>query len=209
MSGKTRRCAASACGPNRSLNCTAGWPKWNGSGQGNSTPSSRTRSGRVPPPIRHERGGAVNSDKPCVRVSTIVATDPGDAFEVFTRETARWWRRDPRFRISSTVPGTVRFEALNGARVLEVFPDGESTEIGTILVWQPGERLVFEWRSGQFNPTERTEVEVTFARVKSGTEVTLEHRGWKPERDRQAFRDWLGLWWGDLFTTYRLQTRRR
>jgi len=147
--------------------------------------------------------------KPRVRVSTVVATDPAAAFEVFTRETALWWRRDPRFRISSAVPGTVRFDAPNGARVLEEFPGGESTEIGTILVWQPGERLVFEWRSGPFDPAEPTEVEVTFARVKGGTEVTLEHRGWKPERDGQAFRDWLGLWWGDLFTTYRLQTGRR
>ena len=143
-----------------------------------------------------------------VRVSTIVATDPADAFEVFTRETAHWWRRDARFRISSSMPGTVRFEAgAQGGRVLEEFPGGESTEIGTILVWQPGERLVFEWRSGHFDPSAATQVEVTFARVNSGTEVTLEHRGWKPERDSSAFRDWLGLWWGDLLTAYRLQIR--
>jgi uncharacterized protein YndB with AHSA1/START domain len=151
----------------------------------------------------------VDDVKPRVRVSTIVGTDPADAFEVFTRETALWWRRDPRFRISSSAPGTVRFEAgSRGGRVLEEFPGGESTEIGTILVWQPGERLVFEWRSGQFDPSVCTEVEVTFARVNSGTEVTLEHRGWKPERDSNAFRDWLGLWWGDLFTAYRRRIRR-
>ncbi|HJZ74123.1 MAG TPA: SRPBCC domain-containing protein [Vicinamibacterales bacterium] len=146
---------------------------------------------------------------PRVRVSTIVATDPAAAFEVFTRETAMWWRRDSRFRISSSVPGTVRFETgPQGGRVLEEFADGESTEIGAILVWQPGERLVFEWRSGAFDRTARTEVEVTFARVNRGTEVTLEHRGWQPERDGQAFRDWLGLWWGDLLTAYRLRIRR-
>jgi hypothetical protein len=38
----------------------------------------------------------VSEVKPRVRVSTIVATDPADAFEVFTQETALWWRRDPR-----------------------------------------------------------------------------------------------------------------
>src|SRR4030095_12079610 len=107
-----------------------------------------------------------------VRVSTVVGTDPADAFEVFTRDTSLWWRRDPRFRISSAVPGTVRFEAAEGARVLEEFPDGERNEIGTILVWQPGRRLVFEWRSGPFDPNDCTEVEVTFARVNRGTEVT-------------------------------------
>ena len=140
----------------------------------------------------------MNDQQPHVRVSTIVPTNPADAFEVFTRETALWWRRDPRFRISSSVPGTVRFEAgSGGGRVLEEFPGGESTEIGTILVWDLPETPV------------ATKVKVTFARVNDGTEVTLEHRGWKPDRFSQAFRDLVGLWWGDLFTSYRLQLRKR
>jgi hypothetical protein len=152
----------------------------------------------------------VNDPKPRVRVSTIVPTDPADAFEVFTQETGLWWRRDPRFRMSSSVPGTVRFEAgSGGGRVLEEFPDGESTEIGTIVVWEPGKRLIFEWQSPHFDPSVRTEVEVTFARVTDGTEVTLEHRGWNPDRFSPAFGDLVGLWWGDLFTSYRLQLRNR
>ena len=161
------------------------------------------------PAVGHAQGGAVSEPTPHVRVSTTVPTDPAEAFEVFTRETALWWRRDPRFRISSSVPGIVRFEPdSGGGRVLEDFPDGESAEIGAILVWRPGECLVFEWRSGPFGPSARTEVEVTFARTNNGTEVTLRHRGWTPTRDSQAFRDWLGLWWGDLFTSYRLQITR-
>jgi uncharacterized protein YndB with AHSA1/START domain len=152
----------------------------------------------------------VDNVKPRVRVSTIVATDPADAFKVFTGETARWWRRDPRFHMSASVPGIVRFEAgSQGGRVLEEAPGGERIEIGTILVWQPGERLVFEWRGSPFDPSACTEVEVTFARVNRGTEVTLEHRGWTAERDGPAFRDRLGLWWGDLITAYRLQIRPR
>jgi uncharacterized protein YndB with AHSA1/START domain len=151
----------------------------------------------------------VNDQQRRVRVSTIVGTDPTDAFEVFTRETALWWRRDPRFRMTSPVPGTVRFEAdSGGGRVLEEFPGGESTEIGTILVWEPGERLVFEWQSPHFDPSARTEVEVTFARVNDGTEVTLEHRGWNPDRFSPALGDWVGLWWGDVLTAYRLQLRK-
>jgi hypothetical protein len=158
----------------------------------------------------HEKGGTVGDGARRVRVSTIVATDPAESFAVFTRETALWWRRDPRFGISSTVPGILRFEpdGVGRGRVLEEFPSRESVEVGTILVWQPGARLVFEWRSSRFDPSIQTEVEVTFARVKSGTEVMLEHRGWNRDRDNQAFRDWLGLWWGDLFTSYRLHSRR-
>jgi hypothetical protein len=149
----------------------------------------------------------VSEAKRFVRVSTIVATDPAEAFEIFTRETALWWRRDPRFGLSSTMPGSIRFES-NGRRVFEESPGGQSIEIGTILLWQPGERLIFEWRSERFDPSTPTEVVVTFARVNSGTEVTLEHRGWQPGRDSKAFRDWLGLWWGDLFTSYRVHIRR-
>ena len=141
-----------------------------------------------------------------VRVSTIVATDPDDAFDIFTNETERWWRRDQRFGISASAPGCLRFEpGAGGGRVVEEFSGGEITEVGTILVWQPGQRLVFEWRSTRFDPALRTEVEVTFARVTDGTEVSLEHRGWSMERDSGAFRDWLGLWWGDLLTSYRHQ----
>src|SRR5262245_7255195 len=167
------------------------------------------RNGPVRSGLLHEQGDAVDDVKPRVRVSTIVATDPADAFEVFTRETALWWRREPRFRLSSSVPGTLRFEGgFRGGRVLAECSGGGSTEIGTILVWQPGERLLFECRSRRFDPSAGTQVEVTFARVSSGTEVTLEHRGWTPERDDNAFRDWLGLWWGDLFTAYRRHIRR-
>jgi Activator of Hsp90 ATPase homolog 1-like protein len=157
-----------------------------------------------------EKGGAVADSAGRVRVSTIVGTDPAESFKVFTCETALWWRRDPRFRISSTVPGILRFEpdGAGSGRVLEEFPGRESVEIGTILVWQPGARLLFEWRSRCFDPSIRTEVEVTFARVKNGTEIMLEHRGWKRDVDSQAFRDWLGLWWGDLFTSYRRHSRR-
>jgi uncharacterized protein YndB with AHSA1/START domain len=150
----------------------------------------------------------VNDPGSRVRVSTIVPTDPAHAFEVFTQQTALWWRDDPRFRISSSVPGTIRFEVGSGTgRVLEEFPGGQRTEIGKILVWEPGERLVFEWQSPRFDPATRTEVEVTFARVKDGTEVTLEHRGWKPDRFSQAFRDLVGLWWADLFLAYRIYSR--
>ena len=150
----------------------------------------------------------MNDVTPRVRVSTIVAIDPAEAFEVFAHETALWWRRDPRFGISSRVTGSVRFELGRGAggRVIEEVAGRASIEIGTILVWAPGERLVFDWRSDRFGPAAPTEVEVTFTRVKGGTEVTLEHRGWQPDHDSPAFRDWLGLWWGDLFTGYRRQT---
>jgi uncharacterized protein YndB with AHSA1/START domain len=78
------------------------------------------------------------------RVTTVVEVDPADAFEVFTREIDAWWKRGPRYRSGS---GTLRFEGGPGGRLVEA-QDGGELEIGKVLVWEPGERLVFEWVVG-------------------------------------------------------------
>ena len=67
-----------------------------------------------------------------------------------------------------------------GGRFLEVYDEaGEDFfEIGKILVWEPGKRLVFEWRGLNFDPGQVTEVELNFSPQGEGTCVTLEHRGW-------------------------------
>lgn len=41
-----------------------------------------------------------------VRVSTIIAVDPQEAFRIFTEEVDLWWKRSPRFRVSSDPKGT-------------------------------------------------------------------------------------------------------
>jgi uncharacterized protein YndB with AHSA1/START domain len=81
-----------------------------------------------------------------------------------------------------------------------------------VLDWQPGQRLCFEWRQRNFEPGQRTEVEVRFEPAGGGTRVVLEHRGWDripaghPARHGlagAAFSDMIGLHWGDLVTSYR------
>jgi len=145
-----------------------------------------------------------------VRVTTVVAVNPRDAFEVFTDEIDRWWRRGPRFR-----DGTLRFEGGPEGRLVEISDEGPGAvfEVGRVLAWEPGSRLQFEWRGRNFAPDEVTEVEVLFEPTGSGTRVTLEHRGWAklppghPVRHGltgQAFVDKIGLWWGELATSYRV-----
>jgi uncharacterized protein YndB with AHSA1/START domain len=146
------------------------------------------------------------------RVTTFVAVAPRDAFAVFTEETDLWWRKGPRFRFSSET-GVIRFEGKEGGRLVEKFANGAEFVAGKILVWEPGHRLVFEWRSRTFAPNDRTEVEILFEPMNEGTQVTLEHRGWASLPDDhpvrhgvgsgQAFTDMIGLWWGDLATSYR------
>jgi uncharacterized protein YndB with AHSA1/START domain len=146
------------------------------------------------------------------RVTTFVAVAPDVAFEVFTGEIDRWWRRGPRFRMSPGQEGEVCFERdARGQRLIERMPD-RVREIGRVLTWEPGRRLVFEWRGANFAPGESTEVEVRFEAFNQGTRVTLEHRGWETIRgdhparhgkQDRAFGVMIGTHWSELMTAYR------
>jgi uncharacterized protein YndB with AHSA1/START domain len=153
-----------------------------------------------------------------VRVTTFVDVPPGEAFDVFTREVDAWWRKGPRFRFGKTREGVLAFEGEVGGRLTERYEDGSTFEVGRVLAWEPGARLVFEWRARNFAPDQRTEVEVRFASQGDGTEVVLEHRGWAALPDShparhglqgRAFADMLGLWWGELATALRAHARTR
>jgi uncharacterized protein YndB with AHSA1/START domain len=151
------------------------------------------------------------------RVTTLVRVDPQVAFEVFTRETDLWWRRGPRYRFAGTRTGVLRFEEGPSGRLFEQFDD-DIVEVGKILVWEPGARLVFEWRGRGFGPGEKTEVEVQFEPTEGGTRVVLEHRGWEgvPLESQvrhglsgEAFVSLIGLWWGELLTSMRVHASTR
>ncbi len=148
------------------------------------------------------------------KITTFVAVDPADAFDVFTREIDLWWKRGPRWRFGGERRGTLTFEPGAGGRLFEVFGDGPADvfEVGHVKIWEAGARLVFEWKIRNFAPGEKTEVEVLFEPAEGGTQVTVEHRGWAALRKDhparhgmfgQAFTDMIGLWWGDLLVGMR------
>ena len=71
-------------------------------------------------------------------------------------------------------------------------------------MFEPPHRLVFVWRNVNFAKDEETEVEVLFASSKSGTMVTVTHRGWAsihsdhPARHGKPVGPFLaeqGMWW--------------
>src|SRR5436190_17190237 len=101
-------------------------------------------------------------------VTTVVRVDPVTAFRIFTEDIDSWWKRGPRYRFRD---GAMRFDS---GRLLEA---GE--QIGRVLAWEPGVRLLLESSTWSFRPGERTEVEVRFEAVGDGTRVTVEHRGWE------------------------------
>lgn len=150
------------------------------------------------------------------RIITYVEVSPRDAFEVFTDEVDLWWRRGPRFR-SGGPDSELCFERdEKGRRLIERGQDGVF-EIGRVQVWEPGKRLLLEYRLRNFAPNERTEVEVRFEAAGEGTRVVLEHRGWEALRpdhparhglDGEAFSSMIGLHWGDIITGFRQYARK-
>ncbi len=148
-----------------------------------------------------------------VSVTTLVATDPATAFEIFTAEVNVWWKHGPRFRPSVHGAGVLRFEPGAGGRLLETYSDESSFEFGRVKVWVPGERLVFEMIGRDFAPGESTEVEVRFEAAGENTRVTVEHRGWERVPDdhparhghaEPAFSDVISIWWADLLVSIKI-----
>ena len=116
-----------------------------------------------------------------------VGVPPAQAFDVWTRRCATWW---PASHSVSRGPVAITFEPHAGGRIVERAPDGGEHEWGTVLDWEPPDRLRYLWHLF-FDPSEATEVEVTFAARDDGTAVRLEQRGWErlgehgpPRRDR-------------------------
>ena len=79
-------------------------------------------------------------------------------------------------------------------------------------MWQPPERFQFEWQAVNFAPGESTHVLVVFEAVPTGTRVTVRHSGWatlpadhpvRHGKEGPAFIRMIGLWWGDLMTSFR------
>jgi hypothetical protein len=152
------------------------------------------------------------------RVTVFVAVTAEDAFEVFTKEIDLWWKQGPKFRIAGRRRGQLHLEGGVGGRVFESFTASQASnatrtiEVGRITVWEPPSRLELEWRGVNFEPDQKTVVEVRFEPAGRGTNVTVEHRGWSalpddhPARHGKVGADFsrmIGMWWGELMTALR------
>jgi uncharacterized protein YndB with AHSA1/START domain len=118
------------------------------------------------------------------------------AFDLWARETSRWW---PAGHSVSADPGlSVTFEPRRGGRIYERTPDGAEHDWGEVLVWEPPHRLEYLWHL-RFDRSDATEVAVTFAEAGEETSVSIIHRGWErlgaagPERRERNRRGWAGV----------------
>lgn len=99
------------------------------------------------------------------------------AFLLFTDGIARWWPL-----VTHSVGGVDAFschmEGHVGGRIYEVMKDGQESTWGTLLAWEPPQRLQFTFHPGRPADTAQT-VEVVFQAEGAGARLTLIHRGWE------------------------------
>ncbi len=102
---------------------------------------------------------------------------PQEAFRLFTEGIHRWWPLR-RHAVDEKRAVSCVFEQRRGGRLYEVYQDGGQADWGTVLLWEPPDRVAFTWHPGR-SPDTAQEVEVTFRKAAGGTEVQLTHRGWE------------------------------
>jgi uncharacterized protein YndB with AHSA1/START domain len=119
-----------------------------------------------------------------LRKSVTVRRTPAEAFEIFTARLERWWPL-ARFSIFQEQAASCGFEPRVGGAVYEVSAAGERRTWGTLLAWEPPQRLVMTWHPGR-DPDTAQEVELRFTAVAGGTRVDLEHRGWQSLGEQAA-----------------------
>jgi uncharacterized protein YndB with AHSA1/START domain len=112
-----------------------------------------------------------------VRKSVEVGTSPQAAFRRFTEEIASWWPLETH-SVGGTRAARVEFETRRGGRIYERTRDGGIHVWGTVIAYEPPDRLVFTWHPGR-EPQTAQEVELRFRPTDRGTRVEHEHRGWE------------------------------
>ena len=150
-----------------------------------------------------------------VRHEIVVEAPVERAFDVFIGQMDRIKPRDHNL-LAVDIADTV-FEPRAGGRVYDRGTDGSECEWGSVLVYEPPNRVVFSWNIDprwQVEPDadKRSEVEVRFvADGADRTRVELEHRhldrhgdGWEGLRDGVGAPDGWPLYlrrFGELLTT--------
>jgi len=113
-----------------------------------------------------------------------VALAPTVAFDLFTRQIARWWP----FRGHSCYDddaADVQFDARAGGAVTEVARDGQRMAWGTITDWSPPDGFEMRWHPG-LDASQATVLRVRFVAVGRGTEVSVHHGGWDARGEHAA-----------------------
>ena len=118
-----------------------------------------------------------------VRKSVTVTATPEIAFEIFTADFDSWW---PRTHHLGKTPMTRSvIEPHKGGRCYTEHEDGAEVQWGTVMVWEPPQRVVLAWQIAadwkcEPDLSKASEVDIRFTPVAGGkTRVDLEHRNFE------------------------------
>ena len=113
-----------------------------------------------------------------VRRTLTLKTTPERAFEVFTAGFGTWWPKSHHTGKAALANAII--EPRVGGRWYEVDTEGDESEWGEVVAWEPPGRLVLAWRLNTqftYDAAAYSEVEVRFTATPEGTRVDFEHRG--------------------------------
>jgi uncharacterized protein YndB with AHSA1/START domain len=105
-----------------------------------------------------------------IRKTAYLACRPARAFTLFTERASDWWPKDVRH----TRDPQSEIRMLADGRFWERAADGHEVELGRVLVWEPGQRIVLDFYPGT-DERHPTEVVVSFSEEGGGTRVVVEH----------------------------------
>ena len=123
------------------------------------------------------------ADLSAVRKTIQVKCTPEHAFRVFTTGFDTWWPRT--HHIGKSPMKEAVLECHVGGRCYSRQEDGTDCDWGSVLTWEPPERLVFSWQitpqwTYESDLGKASEVEVRFTPQPDGsTRVDLEHRNFE------------------------------
>jgi uncharacterized protein YndB with AHSA1/START domain len=151
-----------------------------------------------------EEKSTTPSSSVLVKKSITVNASAKRAFDVFTKDMTSWWPLLTH-HISTVAAKEAVLEPFVKGRWFERGVDGSECEWGTVLAWDPPNRLVLAWQISadwKHDASLLTEVEVRFTEEGTATRVDLEHRlleryGDRTEEMRTAL-DSSGGWTGLL-----------
>jgi uncharacterized protein YndB with AHSA1/START domain len=127
------------------------------------------------------------------------------AFDLFARRMGDWW---PRGKTIGKEPhAEIVIEPNAGGRWFERDVDGNETQWGQVLAWDPPSRVLLGWQINAqwaFDPNLLTELELTFAPTAGGgTLVRLEHRNLERfGADAERFSDQIRGGWPGMIAAF-------
>ena len=118
-----------------------------------------------------------------IKKSVVVNRPVEEAFRFYTEQVGSWWPFQKTHSVTEEDVETVIIECREGGRFYERTKSGDEHVWGTVLVWDPPNRILHSWHPGRGEETSQ-EIELTFTQVAEGTRVNLVHTGWERLGDR-------------------------